>query len=227
MTSPFRSVVPAFPVEFAATLRELSGLDVFVETGTYRGDTTVAVAPHFRRVLSVEGCRERYEETARRDDLPDNVELYYGDSTTLLGEMLASVLESAIVFLDAHWIAAGSAPEQDGYQVGLAYCPLRGELSAIRSGDIVLIDDAHFFTHPPHHRGDDDQWLSLDQVVALLPGRFVFIHEGMLCAVPERLRGTMRGWLQRYWRGLGRYIVNARAHGCNVAEFIAQDEAPL
>ena len=224
MPDPCRSRVPAFPVDFALALRDLSGLDVFVETGTYRGETAAALAAHFRRLLSIEGCRERYEALQA---LPANVELHCGDSAEMLAEVLGPLAGAAIVFLDAHWIAAGSAPEQDGYQAGLPYCPLRGELGAIRDGDIVLIDDAHFFTHPPRRRGEDGQWLSLDQIIGLLPGRYVFIHEGILCAVPEWLRGPMREWLRANWRGLQRYVDNAHASGGNAAEFEIQDEAAL
>jgi hypothetical protein len=216
-----------FPVDFAVALRELTGITVFVETGTYQGDTAVALAPHFARVLSIEGCRERSETVLQREGLPSNVELWCGDSARWLGHVLRNVSGPAIVFLDAHWIAAGKEPDQDGYQAGLSYCPLCGELEAVREGDVVLIDDAHFFTHPPRARGEDDQWLSLDQIIGLLPGRYVFLHEGMICAVPERLRVPMREWLQENWRGLDRYIENRQENGGSVREFELQDEGVL
>lgn len=226
MSSPFCSVVPRFPVDFAIALRDLSGIRTFVETGTYHGDTATRVAPHFERVLSIEGCRERCEAVLQQEKLPANVELWCGDSATWLAHVLRNV-GPAIIFLDAHWIAAGKEAEQDGYQEGLSYCPLRGELEAVREGDIVLIDDAHFFTHPPRARGDVEQWLSLDQIVGLLPGRYVFLCEGMICAVPERLRVPVREWLQENWRGLGRYIDNRQKNGGSVIEIEQQDEGAL
>lgn len=219
--------IPLFPVPFAAALRDLCAIHTFVETGTYAGDTAVTVAPHFDRVYSIEGCRERYEAVLQRTDLPQNVAICLGDSAKRLGHLLRCLDDPAIIFLDAHWIYTGGPAKQDAYQEALSYCPLRGELEAVRDGDVVLIDDAHFFTHPPVNRGDVEQYLSLDQIVALLSGRYVFIHEGILCAVPEGYRVRVRQWLQTHWRGLQRYITNQRTYGGNSGEFEAQDEAAL
>lgn len=203
MGNPFKSEVPTFPLGFAMMLRNWCDCWTFVETGTYQGATARLVAPHFRRVLTVEGVRERFDELSRTGALADTgVHRYFGASDKWLKSLPKLVKGPCIIFLDAHWIHAGMDIDDDTYQFDLSVCPLMNELKAIdmKVPHVILIDDAHFFTHPPKNRGDEDAWLSLDQIVRLLPDRYVFIHEGMICAVPERFRADIREWLKGNWR---------------------------
>jgi hypothetical protein len=186
-------------------LRELCGVRTFVETGTYHGETTRAVAPHFVRVHTIEGVAERWQ--AVRRDMPRNVQCILGNSGEVLGEVLAGISEPALIFLDAHWIHAGQPVGLDPYQQPLPLCPLLRELDQIDMTvpHVILIDDLTFFDYPPHNRGGLDEWPSLDQVMRRLPSRFVFVRQGMLCAVPELHREAVRGWLVQHWQGEERY----------------------
>ncbi len=203
----FRSVVPAFPLELALALRDLCGLCHFVETGTYRGETARTVAPHFERVLTIEAVPERFEAARVREGSPANVEFWQGDSGECLGEMLATLDGPALIWLDAHWIANGQPLESDPLMAGLSACPLRRELAHLRGRphDVVMIDDAHFFLRPPAGRGAADDWPSLDEIVSALPGRFCFVQEGVLIAVPCRDRAKMRDWLLEHPDNRARY----------------------
>ena len=215
-TSPFKSKVPEFPLGFALMLRNWCDLKHFVETGTYEGATTRLVAPHFSRVHTIEGVEDRFYLTAT-EGMPDNVMMHLGSSDELLAWVLQWLPGNCLIFLDAHWIHAGMGAEDDTFQEGLSVCPLRGELEAINMNEahVILIDDAHFFTHPPKNRGNDDEWLSLDQICALLPNRYVFIHEGMICAVPEVYRSEVRAWLKENWRDADR-IPATRRCSCDI-----------
>lgn len=201
----FLSAVPAFPLDLGLALAGLCGLRYFVETGTYRGETARAVAPHFERVLTIEGVPGRAETV--RASMPAHVEVWQGDSGERLGEMLATLDGPALLWLDAHWIYNGAPLAGDPLMVALPACPLARELEHLRSrpADAVMIDDAHFFTRPPIGRGPAAAWPSLDRIVAALPSRFVFIQEGALVAVPECRRAAVTAWLLAHPDSKARY----------------------
>jgi len=205
--NPFRSEVAPFPEELALALRDLCAARTFVETGTYQGATSRAMAAHFDRVLTIEGIFDRYAITRDESDLPSNVELFFGNSGERLGELLQKAGGPSLVFLDAHWCARGMPAPEDEYNQQTGYCALRDELAQIdvTAGNIILIDDAHFFLHPPHNRGDVNQWPSLDEIIHALPGYFVSIYRGVIVAVPEKHREAVRNWLMGQPRNLEAY----------------------
>lgn len=107
---------------------------LIVETGTYRGTTTEALAKSGIRVLTIEGRRSNYGfARARLRRLP-NVKVHLGDSRerlrALLREMNGSGKPGSLfAYLDAHWDAD---------------LPLRDELDIVFRWDpdaIVMIDD--------------------------------------------------------------------------------------
>ncbi len=116
---------------------------IFVETGTYTGDTT-ALALHcdFERVLTVElsdNWRDRYQARFGNDR---RVRLFAGLSKDRLPEMLAQVDSPATFWLDAHYSGGGTAR-------GDTLCPLLEELDLIAAHPIkthtILIDDVRLF----------------------------------------------------------------------------------
>lgn len=210
MPSVFASGVPPFPLPLAAALRDLCKLHYFVETGTYRGDTTRLVSPLFDRVYTIEGSEVRYE-AADSLEWPDNVTRICGDSGEALSRVLGSIDDPCLIFLDAHWIANGLPLANDPLQENLPPCPLRNELEAIarsrwNGNHALMIDDAHFFMRPPYaHRGSYDDYPSLDQICAMLLGCYVFVHHGVIGAVPEHIRSDMAEWLVGQKDSLARY----------------------
>lgn len=219
MSSPFKSVVPRFPMEFATAMRDICHLSNFVETGTYHGDTALRAAPHFKQVVTIEGVSDRYKIACMRER-PSNVTMTYGPSEYELQRVMDTINGPAFVFLDAHWIHAGSTIENDSYQGSLRPCPLMRELDAIdmEQPHVIAIDDAHFFMHPPRHRGIVDYWPSLDQICQAIKNRYVFINEGMIVAVPEMYRSEVQEWLLDNWRGWDRFVDNRATNGGNVAQ---------
>lgn len=210
MHSVFRSDVPTLPLQLAVKMRDLCELRVFVETGTYRGGTTRLAAPLFDTVHTIEGSAARFE--AGNDlEWPHNVKRYCGDSGEMLEQVLNGINEPCLFFLDAHWIACGAPLEDDPLQAHLPPCPLTAELETIaRSGwhgkHGLMIDDAHVFLRPPYaHRGSFADYPSLDEICAMLPGYYVFVHLGILCAVPDAVRIPMAEWLVQQKESLARY----------------------
>jgi hypothetical protein len=112
------------------------GLRYFVETGTYLGNTTAAVAGLFDKCWAIELSTELYER-ARRRFAGTNVECVQGDSGASLRKVVADLPGPALFWLDAH--ASGGITADAGYD------PVYAELDAIFPASarlVVLIDDA-------------------------------------------------------------------------------------
>jgi hypothetical protein len=116
---------------------------VFVETGTFFGDTTAAVARDVRRAVTIELSPELARRARERFATRANVTVLEGDSGELLPDLLSTLEEPALFWLDGHYSAGVTArgPEET---------PVRTELEAILAHSIkqhvILIDDARDFT---------------------------------------------------------------------------------
>jgi hypothetical protein len=80
------------------------GLRVLVETGTYYGEMVAAVKDRFDRIYSIECVPELARQAARRFDLDPRIRILEGDSALVLPELLESLAEPALFWLDAgYW----------------------------------------------------------------------------------------------------------------------------
>ncbi|HZZ95336.1 MAG TPA: glycosyltransferase [Usitatibacter sp.] len=147
-------------------LRNALPISLLVETGTFKGDTAVAVLPHVERVITIEQSEALWREAAARFAGDARVEVVRGDSATELARIAASLAGQPVVFfLDAHWCVATHTAGKH------SQCPLLEELDAIgRLGpqSVVLIDDARLFLAPPPEPHDVTHWPSFDEIVRRL-----------------------------------------------------------
>jgi len=124
--------------------------DVFVETGTAGGFTVIRLVNDFKRLVTIELDYDRYVVVAAREFMLQNTNILplFGDSTRVLPEVLSFLNESAVFWLDAHYVGSGVRGEVDS--------PADTELEMILKWSknngldcAVLIDDARFFGHDP------------------------------------------------------------------------------
>lgn len=116
---------------FLAYLKRVYAIDVAVETGTFRGNTTAYFSLLFDEVYTVEVDRHTYQDTAHRLKEFSNVHCLFGNSVEVLADLLPKLEGKCVLFyLDAH---------REGGS------PLRGELLEIsnthRDNCVVVIDD--------------------------------------------------------------------------------------
>ena len=118
------------------------GLRVFVETGTFAAEMTAAVRGCAARVVSIELDPAWHARAVARFRGDPHVELLQGDSGTRLPEVLATLTEPALFWLDAHYSGPMTAR-------GAIDSPIVRELAVIREhpvdGHVVLIDDMRDF----------------------------------------------------------------------------------
>lgn len=121
-----------------AHYQELSGSRVFIETGTYLGETLSVAAEIFGNCYSVELSQELYQRAKGKFSGRRHVELLNGSSAALLPTILDTVREPAIIWLDAHF--------SGGLTAGEGSDPLQQELATLlqyrEMRHLILIDDA-------------------------------------------------------------------------------------
>jgi len=166
-----------------ATIREFAkrfNLSVFIETGTFLGEMVAAMQNAFTQVISIELSRPLYERAKRRYHGYPNIQLWYGDSAHVLPEVLATVGEPALFWLDGHY--SDSITEKGDLDT-----PIKSELAAILSHGIadhvILIDDARCFD------GRSD-YPSLDELEAWVsekrPGLALGVSEDIIRIHPRQ-----------------------------------------
>jgi hypothetical protein len=111
----------------------------FVETGTFMGDTTAAVADLFEQCFTIELSDQLYHRASERFSKTGNVRCLQGDSGRMILDLIRNDLSGpALFWLDAH--ASG------GITVDAGYDPIFAELEAIfadpETEHVILIDDA-------------------------------------------------------------------------------------
>ncbi len=114
------------------------GLRTLIETGTYYGEMVAAVKNDFDRIFSIEFDPELARRATRRFADDPRINILEGDSQKVLPELLKSISEPALFWLDAGywgWVNLARDPQRLSAEVEAALsCPV--------SGHVVLMDDA-------------------------------------------------------------------------------------
>jgi len=147
-------------------LKEALGVDVFVETGTFEGQTIETVMPFFEEIHTCEASEHLHTEVTKRFAGVNKVHSVLGDSGRILVDLMPRLRNRSVLFwLDAHWCA-------DEQTAGAhSQCPLLDELEAINelnAESVIVIDDARLFFCAPPKPYEVDQWPGFDTVLRKL-----------------------------------------------------------
>jgi hypothetical protein len=114
---------------------------VFIDTGTYMGDTLYNMLHDFNKLYSIELSEKYFSQAVKRFD-DNKVTIIHGDSTIILKTLLNEVNASIFFWLDGHWSGGDTAK-------GDVDCPLLEEITIIndicKSKCIIAIDDVRLF----------------------------------------------------------------------------------
>lgn len=125
-------------------LRHAAPNPIWIETGTYYGDTTAFLLRQSRMVYSIEPEPQLFERARERFIGDDHVEIINGVSEVVLPEILPNVAGNVSFWLDGHYSAG------ETYQ-GAQDCPVEDELNEISKHMhrfdrfSILIDDVRCF----------------------------------------------------------------------------------
>lgn len=173
-------------------------LDVFVETGTFQGDTAAAAAEIFGRVHTIELSQELHAAAVRRFAGDDRVTTILSESPAALADLMGNAGDVPMFFwLDAHWCGAEGTAGMD------AQTPLLDEIRALgrlHEDSVVVIDDARLYlaTPPGPHRVSD--WPDIDDLVreleAVRQGHRLMIFDDVIVFYPGRLRDKLADFVR-------------------------------
>lgn len=176
-----RPVPPPPPVKqsIVKDYQRRFGARVFVETGTFAGGMVDAVRDRFARIVSIELDPGWHARAVQRFRAHPHVTLLLGDSGVRLREVLESLTEPALFWLDAHYSGPVTAR-------GVIDSPIVREMEAIRAhpvaGHVVLVDDMRDFNGA-------DGYPSVDELVAWIrqadPGGVVKLRDDILRWHPQ------------------------------------------
>src|SRR3954467_7553063 len=91
------------PMELMLELQHAFGVNLFVETGTYYGETSAWAAAHFAQVKTIEFAQSLYEQAQKRFQAVSEVQVIFGHSGIELGKLVPTLSAAAIFWLDSHW----------------------------------------------------------------------------------------------------------------------------
>lgn len=118
------------------------GTRVFIETGTFMGDTIESCKRTFKRLVSIELDQKLYQKAKHRFKNNKHVYLYQGDSGEVIEKVLSDVSEPCLFWLDGHYSEGVTAK-------GDLNTPIIAEVTHILNrwidGHVILIDDARCF----------------------------------------------------------------------------------
>ncbi|MCB0480491.1 MAG: hypothetical protein KDC83_03620 [Flavobacteriales bacterium] len=139
--------VDAYKRKILAKFVELNNRNIFIETGTFLGDTVFEIYPLVDRVITIEISKELKTNAERRFFGNNKVQILEGDSATVLASIDPKKLKNdrVIFWLDGHY--------SGGYTgKGSEITPIYRELDCIKEfqynhvDSIIIIDDKRLFT---------------------------------------------------------------------------------
>ncbi len=184
------------PKELILLLQKSFGLDTFIETGTYEGETAAWAAESFSKVVTIEYSEELYRLAQERHQDKTNIDFVFGNSAEKLRSLTELSNGTAVIWLDGHWSGGSTYGEYDE-------CPLLRELeqlSRISRSHFLLIDDARLFLSPPPVPHNADQWPTIDKVLQCIASindqYYVTVFEDVIVCVPPYAKELLVEYLQ-------------------------------
>jgi len=164
-------------------------LRTFVETGTYKGDMVQWVKHLFAQVYSIELDEDLCQAAQKRFAADPHIQILHGDSGRVLPDILESVREPCLFWLDGHYV-----PQSLDTARGEVDTPILEELTAILQhpvpGHVILIDDARCFIGPNPLLSDYPTVQQLREFVHQLRPGLSFLVQNDIIRIGNPLEGA-------------------------------------
>jgi len=183
-------------LDLVKKLKSVFPLDIFVETGTFEGDTIENVKNLFSEIHTVELSKEYYNKSKKRFQSEKTIHLYLDSSEKFLKKIHPILKNKSVLYwLDAHWCVADKTAGVE------SQCPLLEELASIKSlnnKSVIIIDDARLFIAPPPYPHEISHWPDFNLILSLFR-KLSTVHETIILNdtiiyYPRTIRETIKNY---------------------------------
>tara|TARA_Y100000389_G_scaffold202955_1_gene249874 strand:- start:276 stop:845 length:570 start_codon:yes stop_codon:yes gene_type:complete len=133
---------------------------IFVETGTFMGETIFSMSNKFKELHTIEIKKEYYDNVKRINNTNSNINFYLGDSSIEIINICKNIKNNTVFFLDGHWSAGNTGK-------GNKDCPIYEELDGIMNSlthkAIIIIDDVRLFGKGPNKKNEICNWEEINE----------------------------------------------------------------
>ncbi len=160
------------------------GLRIMIETGTYYGEMVAAMNKDFDRIYSIEFDPGLARRAARRFAGDPRIQILEGNSQKVLPELLKSISEPALFWLDAGywgWVNLARDPVRLSVEVEAA-------LSHPVKGHAVLMDDARMLDGQNGAPTFDEL---RSRIAARFPGRRIELLHDIIRITPAGTQSSL------------------------------------
>ncbi len=187
-------------LKLVSCLKEALNLTVFVETGTFVGDSVERVKNLFKEIHSIELSESYYAQAVVRFREASHIQLYHGHSPKFIQQLQSQLEEQATLYwLDAHWCVAQDTAGSE------SQCPLLQELEAIdflSPNSVIMIDDARLFLCPPPAPHEISHWPSFDNIFKKLynlsPLHTIIVINDVILYYPAKIEEQIKKYAYDY-----------------------------
>jgi hypothetical protein len=203
------------PEELVLFMRRMFGLNMFIETGTFKGDTSCWAANHFEKVHTIEFSKELYSEASNKYRHRENINFIFGDSSKELHTIMQQIDSPAVFWLDAHHCSLNTSGK--GVKASIL-----DEIDAIASSKydhFILIDDARLFLAPPPEPHPLDEYPDIYTLLERVNRRkrkYILIYNDVIICVPMPTKELISGFCKKeitqndklFWAGKSTGVKN-------------------
>lgn len=134
--------MPSIDIGFLLKLKDdYKKFPIFIETGTYEGNTILSMEPFFTKLYTIE-YSEKYYNISKSKYNNNKIGFILGDSSIIFESLLPTIKDKCIFFLDGHWSSSDTGRSSKD-------CPLLEEITHINNlykhEAIIIIDDYRLF----------------------------------------------------------------------------------
>jgi hypothetical protein len=187
--------------KLAAILSKKLNLAVFIETGTFHGDSVASMRPLFNELHTCELSPELHKAACLRFRVDSAIQCHLGSSPDLLRNLAARYVDRPILYwLDAHWCSADHTAGEE------SQCPLLEELEVLaplHPRSVIWIDDARYFMAPPPAPLVSKGWPSFQQVLERLQRlslgkHYLIFANDTILFYPAEITSDIEGYLREH-----------------------------
>lgn len=179
--------MPSLTEEFLKKLKsDYHQYPTFIETGTYVGSTTFNMESCFNHIYTIE-INESLHQNVKNRYTGQKIQFLLGDSSIVFKDLLPTIEEDSIFFLDGHWSSGNTGR-------GSKDCPLIEEIICInflfKKNAIIIIDDVRLFGKGPNLGNLVENWedISKDKILDVLKDRITDVYTlDSECSPSDRL----------------------------------------